>query len=153
MKHGYRNEQGLYWNSKTGKWVVRLQKTTTDKALAKIKKEYSAQWETHAWLPIGLTIKMLEEDAKLLWKNKKKFKVDRAIALATLLIIKRNSASEKTKNSFYYKAGWTNVRSKDLKRWVHSTDYEKYLQFFQDAFYLEKDDRYASGSYSKQFRW
>jgi len=145
MEKRIRNRKGQTKGKAVGK--------TSSKVLDKIKAEYPAIWKSYAWLPIGLTVEQIEMDAKTQWKYKSKFHIDLALALSTLIIIRRNSATEKVKATFLHKQRYVNVSAKDLKKWVHSKDYVKYLDFFIQVGYLKRDKGYLPGSYPKKVRW
>ncbi|QHT68717.1 hypothetical protein GXP67_19740 [Rhodocytophaga rosea] len=169
IEHGYIDiSTGKYWNAQTNKWVIKLRPSTkgTNKGAAigktkgyTYKKKLEAinkdatNWQTYAWLPINLSLEKLAMDAQKHWHHEVKFELDRALSLSSLIIVKRTSAIKSKKNTHFYKQGYTNVSSKALKKWVHSQNYEQYLQFFQDAKYIIRSKTYASNSYAKQIKW
>jgi len=161
IKHGTKdNLTGLFYNSITNKWVVRLRTSskgisknkTYNEKLSIIKKE-SKDYESFGWLPINISIDDISISAHHNFNSRVFFDIDRAISLFTLLIIKRTHSIQK--NTFGLKNGYINIHSKDLRKYV-GNNYKEYLLFFEKSEYIVnyKSGRkgYLSNDYSKQYK-
>ncbi|WP_066836495.1 hypothetical protein [Rufibacter ruber] len=177
--HGQRHpETRLYWNEITQKWlkkpvrptskgqavgkakgqaigkaVGKTKGSTYQRKLEEIKKE-TDKWKSFAWLPINLSIETILQKAEELWDDKSKFDIDRALSVASLMIIKRTKDQKKTK--WAYQWGYINVHSDDLVKWC-GVRYEAYLRFFEKAKFITEYKKghkgFMSGQYPKQYRW
>lgn len=171
IPHGHQDPiSKKYWNNTTLKWLTQKPRPSAKGAnlgkainktkgliysnrLKELRDQHPGRFLTYAWLPINLSIEKIWADAHIIWKHKQEFDIDKALALSTLLIIKRTSTSKRKRQKYIYKNGYTNVHSDSLKEWVHTNDYLKYIDFFREAGYLEPGTNYASGQYAKMYKW
>jgi hypothetical protein len=162
IPHGYKNQEGRFWNDKTKKFVVRLQESKVGKAKGKTKgNTYQKQLEliqkeedykpAIAWLPINLSIKQILMDVKAHWDfETHAFELDRFLSLMTLMIVKRN---KNVSLDYYHKEGYVRLHSDDLKKWIHLEHYHKYIQFAITCRYIACLDYYVPNRYPKKYRF
>lgn len=146
---------GKYWNSDTEKWVVRLRKTTKGKAkgsvyndkLQVIKQTNPDTYLSYGWLPIGVEVSDLAADAQQHWKYSHAFDVDKAIAIFTLIIVKRCKVADFKKQNHYFNEGYTGIHSNDLRKWCDHHRYVDYLNFLESLGYIRPFKLHESKSY------
>jgi hypothetical protein len=145
MIHGQKDiETGKYWNSITNKFVVKLRVTTKGKTkgnsynhkLLSIKQSHPSTYKSYGWLPIAVTKEDLLEDVAQHWKYKHTFDFDKALAIFTLIIIKRSKVAELKKDNYYFNEGFIGIHSKEFRKWCDPHNYLDYLQFLEDRVYI-----------------
>ncbi|MBF8962143.1 hypothetical protein I0P70_02700 [Pontibacter sp. FD36] len=135
---------GKSWNSKTGKWVKRLRETakgkakgsTYDRKLNIIKQTNPNSYRSFGWLPIQVDINDLVADAAQYWNYTHPFDIDKAVAVFTLIIVKRCKLAELKKQNYYFGEGYVGIHSDDFRKWVDHHKYPDYLQFLEDRVYI-----------------
>jgi hypothetical protein len=125
-------------------------KSRRETKLSRLQKKFGKLPEPKAWMPINLNKVFLQQLFTVYWDSPKTFNIDKAIAVFTLIIIERYRV-EKEKRNYHWHQGYTNVHSKDFRKWI-GKDYRDYINVLREGGIIEVNESYAERTFSKSYK-